>query len=927
MFRYLRVLALLLISLIPGLALADGLSLTPPASDLSVTLFLNPIFGALVPGGGGGDAMASVIGKFNAGVLLVGGILLSYGIIAGTMQTAHDGEVLGRRWSSMWMPIRTSIGVAAIVPMGSGYSVIQFLVMWIVVQGVGLADTLWSAYNKDTNAQVTLAMNASSEKAAATARGILISSLCNVMLKSGAADDKAAAAARGDTLAAPENDPFGFAATATVSDPVCGSVNMPKEPKTAIDGNGWAHQTFGSLDIDKKMYAAHKAALSSLQTTLEPLATKIYASDNDKATAALTKDYNSAVSTYLTALNNAAQSAASSGDSASGFAEMAARASQDGWAVAGAWYMKFIRVQNMLTSAVNQFPTVIKPNEEKLGIASTDSKWYGLVKKFNTVVNSSSYTAGTTGLDKENQAMIQADSADESWSTIFSWISDRVDLSRHAQTLLKNTNAGDNPLLSVVVFGNKIFNSGIAIIGIMLSFFVLGSIANDQGGVAAKLASKVVKAFTSSDTILSALIILMPLVMTLVGVMLGWGGILAFYIPMIPFIIWIGVVIGWLILVVEAVIAAPLWAVMHIHPDADGVAGRGGQGYNLVLSLALRPALAIIGLIAAMVLMYPLGKFIIDIFWSAWNIAMNNDTGIFVGVAGVVIFANLLTSVIKQVFSLAHVIPDKLLRWVGGDTGGLGQYAGDLVQGHEGAVKAAFGYMGNQIGQSAAGNLIRKRDDNRTKTRDEGMAQKRATDNALESANNDFQSSSSQAEKIQNEYSKAGLKEGGGVAAAEEAGTKQSISSQDITADAVRSNQVTRPKNKETGEAAETFNNLTVSAKGPGGTTRSVPLSEGFAQLDPDQQQTTLDNLNRLSSGGKFNGGNINAGDAVTGGHTRASAKEEAKDAAYKSWRGEAVKDNASLDEQLAETYKDAVNKFNSPRPPGGGGGSGDNPP
>ena len=914
MFRYFRVLALLLISLIPGLALADGLSFTPPASDLSVTLFLNPIFGALVPGGGGGDAMASVIGKFNAGVLMVGGILLSYGIIAGTMQTAHDGEVLGRRWSSMWMPIRTSIGVAAIVPMGSGYSVIQFIVMWIVVQGVGLADTLWSAYSKDTNAQVTLAMNASSEKAASTARAILISNLCTVMLKSTAADEKAAAVARSDTLTAPENDPFATGVSDTSQDYICGYVSMPKEPSASYfeTGNSWARQTFGSLDIDKAMYNAHKAALTSLQATLAPLATKIYSSDNESSTAVLTKDYNSAVSTYLTALNNAAASAASSGKAASGFSEMAARASQDGWAVAGAWYMKFIRVQNMLTSAVNQFPTVVKPDEEKLGITKSDSKWSGLVKKFNNVVNSSSFSAGSTGLDKENQSMIKAQQDDEFWSTFFSWVSDKIDLSRHAQTLLKNTNAGDNPLLSVVSFGNIIFNGGIAIVGIMLSLFALGGVAKKM-----PIVDKLVKSLVSSETMLSILIIVMPLVMTLMGVMLGWGGILAFYVPMIPFIIWIGVVIGWLILVVEAVIAAPLWAVMHIHPDADGVAGRGGQGYNLVLSLALRPALAIIGLIAAMVLMYPLGKFIIDIFWSAWNIAMNNDTGLFVGLAGVVIFANLLTAVLKQVFSLAHVVPDKLLRWVGGDTGGLGQYAGDLVQGHEGAVKMASGWVGSQVGQSAADNLRKLRDNKRTDGRDNDMAEKRARDGALESANNDFQSGTAQSDKIKNDYARAGLSEGEGVAAAESAGTRQSVANQDIGGDAVRSDRINGVNSK--GETTN-FDKLSVSVPNEKGVMESVPLSKGFSQLNPDQQQTTLDNLNRISSGGEFKGGNLNASDAVKGGDTRASAVEKAKESAYSDWKNTQSPDKQG---QLAGTYQEAVNKFNSPRPtPDGSGGS-----
>src|SRR5690606_2682104 len=48
-------------------------------------------------------------------------------------------------WSSMWIPVRMALGIALMIPKASGYSIIQIFVMWIVVQGVGAADTLWNA--------------------------------------------------------------------------------------------------------------------------------------------------------------------------------------------------------------------------------------------------------------------------------------------------------------------------------------------------------------------------------------------------------------------------------------------------------------------------------------------------------------------------------------------------------------------------------------------------------------------------------------------------------------------------------------------------------------------------------------------------------------------------------------------------------------
>lgn len=54
----------------------------------------------------------------------------------------------------------------------------------------------------------------------------------------------------------------------------------------------------------------------------------------------------------------------------------------------------------------------------------------------------------------------------------------------------------------------------------------------------------------------------------------------------------------------------PLWMVAHLAPDQDGVVGKMGQGYMLVLSLFLRPVLMVIGFVAALSLMTPCLMFI-----------------------------------------------------------------------------------------------------------------------------------------------------------------------------------------------------------------------------------------------------------------------------------------------------------------------------
>lgn len=137
----------LLLFLFPFLVLADGaLSFAPPPSDYSV-VFLGNLFGVVdgVLSGSGSQIMGSMFAVFNSAVLALGGIIIMYTLMVSTMNTAHEGQMLGQKWSSIWIPVRSTLGLALLIPKASGYCMMQIFVMWVVVQGVGAADKVWEA--------------------------------------------------------------------------------------------------------------------------------------------------------------------------------------------------------------------------------------------------------------------------------------------------------------------------------------------------------------------------------------------------------------------------------------------------------------------------------------------------------------------------------------------------------------------------------------------------------------------------------------------------------------------------------------------------------------------------------------------------------------------------------------------------------------
>lgn len=122
----------------------DAFSFISPASDVSIG-YLGKLFGSV-----GGLLAANettifgVIFKFfNAGILSISGVLLTYTTIRAIVDTAHEGEAMGKKMGH-WTIIRTIVGVGLLVPkMNTGYTMLQSLIIWMVIQGVGLANMLW----------------------------------------------------------------------------------------------------------------------------------------------------------------------------------------------------------------------------------------------------------------------------------------------------------------------------------------------------------------------------------------------------------------------------------------------------------------------------------------------------------------------------------------------------------------------------------------------------------------------------------------------------------------------------------------------------------------------------------------------------------------------------------------------------------------
>lgn len=741
---------------------------TVPDTDKSKLWFLDVLF----PENLAQSPLASTMTILNSAVLLVGGILAAYTLIAGTMSTAHDGEMLGKKWSSMWLPVRTALGTAMILPAAGGFCAAQVMVLWLINQGVGLADTVWNTYAANPSDGAVITTSASYQELDRIAKTAFINNVC--MLKAGELWKKSHESAlfpgvmpvfemtseKGKYLYrynyGANNSGNEMNKNLLVSKSACGSITLTDpEAKAAYDeqakaqaqaaiASGGMYMSYMPQEIKTNISAvveAHNTAFIALNNNMMTLAEK-YVADNN---IDIQSDINSATATYVSVIDTAVRTAFSTGNQWDDFKD---NVQKDGWFMAGAWSMKLIRIQDAINGAAHNLPVAGQQSMEYGDIFNSLNAV--MAKVSHDMARSTTASRYANGIDAQNRTEAnttgkggQGSKTDDASKIITSlkseadksisgamagFLSSSVINGRKQGKLVAfstDTTAANlqaiNPLLAVKGLGDTLSTAGWSLLG---------------GSAVVGAGLGIWTSFTANwlSGAFGAIGVVMPLVIPL------WvaGATLAVVIPMLPYVMWFGVCVGWMILCLEAMIAAPLWVITHLHPDGDGVVGRGGAGYGLVLSLTMRPALMVTGLIAAYTMLPILGGVVNETFSGAFGMmSANAGISIIESLALIAVYIALMFTVVKKSLSLIHIIPDEIMKWLGVHSGqSMAGYAQSASKGVESAVLAKTVLDQLSHSSNALGNQIRNGQMNKDREKQRELQQQQQVQQGKAQASN-----------------------------------------------------------------------------------------------------------------------------------------------------------------------------------------------
>lgn len=158
-----------------------------------------------------------------------------------------------------------------------------------------------------------------------------------------------------------------------------------------------------------------------------------------------------------------------------------------------------------------------------------------------------------------------------------------------------------------------------------------------------------------------------PFIIGLVLAMFILGGTLSTYLPMVPFIIWFGAAVNWLVVVGEAIIAAPLWAFTHLGSEGEGMGHKTSHGYIFLLNVMIRPALMVVGFFLGGAALIAGGTLLNQGFGIALaNAQFDSVTGLFSIIFFLAIYCGMCLTLVHSCFNLILIVPDQVINWVGG---------------------------------------------------------------------------------------------------------------------------------------------------------------------------------------------------------------------------------------------------------------------
>ena len=671
------------------------------------------------------NVLASMMSYWNSGMLIVASLIFSYVALVGVLNTANDGESMGKQWSSAWTTMRTVLGGAVLLPSASGYSYIQLLVLMFSLWGVGLANTIYRDGAVDgafSSAAAGVQLEGDTYGLGNFAKSYLKNSYCVH-----AANSLYAPNANVGVDGVPENvsgNQGTKTSTYNIKDagvaslaggkPFCGAVSLD-----TYVGQPTTDDTTG---IKSALESIHTQAQNVKVNVTVSMMQEIDAWVNSMPVSDSAADWSKVnadkLNQIITNANNRTKTglatAANSAGVRTGFQNYRDYVVKSGWAEAGGWNRRMNSILGEMSQIATQSPG--KTTEPSFKDLPDDSKASDLELIYTAattrLLTSSSEKATSEELQNDFDFLAGVSTTDpNTYNAIFTNLN--VWMSKKFSNIITGIVVDDDAAINCI-------NSQGVIGGSLIRLSCLGTeikaaprvIYTADASIRLTFATLAVgTSLDITDTTNKSINAVKDLYNSMVSGILSWAddmqdiaNYFVVVLPMLGIIFFMAAVVSFFLSVIQSLIAATLWAVMHMTPSRTFI-GSQSQGYMLLLTMFTRPALAVVGLVVSLMLADVAIPFVTKMFFSAQSLQVENGIGGTLALFStikirLILYGGVLTAMLYIIFSLPQTLFEQIWAWIGVGIAPLGASYTSVGLGQDGRIFA--GGQGKNFGGNSS---------------------------------------------------------------------------------------------------------------------------------------------------------------------------------------------------------------------------------
>ena len=669
----------------------------------------NPLSGgSATTGTASGGLISQVFLVLNSCILAVGVLWAMYHFGSAMIATGQDGEFLGQKKSSPWFIIRMGVGFTGLVPMFGGYCGAQVIMLWATMMGVGIANlSMSSAVNVLTNGGTLIATPVVPQVTALT-RSLFESNLC------AAAANQAVANLQGD--ASVDADPGETFSANTTSMKVvlmnrnglsCGGAQITGNAQTSSEtssSSALSAYTADMASVQQQLLAAQGQALVSLQATLASAAQAYVAAVNNQSQPIDPQTtIEDAAKAYQTEVQATVTSASSSLTGVAG--DIGAELTRDGWIMLGSWYQTFAQTSSQLEELADTVPVAVPPTD--LSNLPYPQLYQSVMAAYALQLQQDASTATGTSTMATSSNLFAGNVTQDMGIDVLAQLFPGANLVGQVEDLMNtvtrpNNGLPLNPLIVMKSVGDKIIHETVEYLDRYLPSGNAGAGKNPANSAAGSPAGTAAAQPAAGKAGVPAQA--EPFAVAMAVTLFFFGVMLSVYMPMLPFIVWFGGVVSWFMVVAEAMVASPLWAMTHLDGEGEGLGHRTQHGYVFLLNVMLRPVVMVFGFLLAGASVIVLGSLLNTMFGIAVrNTQYGSLSGLIEFIGFLVLYVGMCQTLCNSAFSLVHTLPDNLFSWIGGQLASARTGFGEGVkQGFESHTNQASA-DGHSLGRAPQG--------------------------------------------------------------------------------------------------------------------------------------------------------------------------------------------------------------------------------